>query len=856
MFSYEPDAIMKALGERSYIVDLCLNDRLNDPQLDLDYFIYECQFASAKSLDRIKEMVARDESGHPNPHNSVLLWVAGLSDVIDHKKRVDSVGGTPADIDMDFAEAGRFKIHRYLLELYGRNGVAKVGTIGTWGLKEIIKFYYGLQVGVPPKLSDYKDRKEEYEQALAAHDKKAASIAAIIKEVGDKLPKPEHGIAPDMEKLEEKTSIKDEYPDFYQFAKKAFGTRSRQGIHAGGLVLFDEEIRTYFPLYRGKKEEGEEAALAIEAVFDLSDGWLQQQDSTDTDAEEPAAASNPDEDEDEEDLSESPILVTQYDKDEVEKLGGLKIDLLLVDILDIISLALLMIEKDYPSEELLTMTSICATDPQPEVYEMLNSGMLQGVFQMETSDTAVGLFTRIKPTCISEISDINALNRPGPLDSGIVSHYIEGKKLGKPPPSMPPAIAEILRDTHYAMIYQEQVMRIFTDIAGMSAREADDVRRAMGKKDEKYLVKLRPKFIESCLSKKACTEEYANQLFDAMVKFASYAFNRSHAVGYSHMTYVTAWLKCFYPAQYFAAYLTIKAAKRTKKADQKQDQFQLKLTEIKRELDSISMEIAPPDINLSGLRFVASPDGSKILYSLSGIKRVSKNAVNEILKQRLKDGPFTSVEDFTSRVHKMKVNVASFKSLVMAGAFDSLDYDRLDLLSKADDIYKYHKAVHEYNGYLYKKKEAEAAGKKLRMKEREAPVYPTIASSRGSILSSEELKLQMEVIGCFLGKHPAASIKEAVTKIGQLTIDGVHRLGVVVSSHKEINTSGGAKMAFVKLEDDTGEIEAVCFDSAWRYCKSVIGSSTLFIAEVRMGKKKGTDKASYALNKLIPYEET
>ncbi|NBX51689.1 hypothetical protein EBT25_17580, partial [bacterium] len=385
-----------------------------------------------------------------------------------------------------------------------------------------------------------------------------------------------------------------------------------------------------------------------------------------------------------------------------------------------------MIEKDFPQEEPLTMASICATDPQPEVYEMLNAGHLQGVFQMETSDTAVGLFTRIKPTCISEISDINALNRPGPLDSGIVNHYIEGKKTGKPPESMPPAIANLLRDTHYAMIYQEQVMKIFTDIAGMSSREADDVRRAMGKKDEKYLVKLRPKFIESCLAKKACTEEYANQLFDSMVKFASYAFNRSHAVGYSHMTYVTAWLKCFYPAQYFAAYLTIKATKRTKKADQKQDQFQLKLSEIKRELDSISMEIAPPDINLSGLRFVASPDSTKILYSLSGIKRVSKNAVNEILKQRLKSGPFTSVEDFTSRVHKSRVNVSSFKALAAAGAFDALDYDRLDLLRKADDIYKYHRSVAEYRDYLFKKKQAEESGKKLRLKEREAPVYPDV----------------------------------------------------------------------------------------------------------------------------------
>lgn len=842
--SYDYDKEISGFSpKRKGILDLCLTDRLSDESLDIDYLLYEIKFAKESTLDKLEKMISNNDPLIPNKHNSTLLWALGLTDELVFDKRVDSFGGTPADIDMDFPAAGRSIVYNYVRGLYGKDCVSKIGTINTFGIKELVGVWIRPQLPTPLKVSDYEDKKE-YERAMISFAEKEERLRTLERNIKALVPSAINGIAPDLKRVEQETEIPKLYPEFWKFCKRTYNQRSRQGVHAGGLLMMDTPISDHFPLYRGRKEDDEEAIQEMALLFDLANINEEEEEN------DSSSKVEVDNEEEEVDLSDDVMLATQFDKDDVEKLGGLKIDILVTDILDIIQLAFKNIRDSYNIN--LTMKQICDLDPDPTVYEMLNAGYLQGVFQMETSETAVHLFNGIKPTCISEISDINALNRPGPLDSGIVKEYINNKKAGKPPKDMPPVIAQCFKDTHYAMIYQEQVMKVFSEVAGMSLRETDDVRRAMGKKDEKYLSALRPQFVAACLDKKVCSEQYANDLFKSMLDFASYAFNRSHAVTYSHHTFVTAWLKAHYPAAYFAAYLTIKAAKRTKKADEDKDQFQLKLAQIKSELEEIDIKIMPPDINSSGNYF--SFTDTAVNYSLRGIKSVSKRAVKEIVNEREANGPYKSIIDFTGRVNKAAVNIANFKALVSAGTFDNLNYNRTELLNAAEDIYGYWRELREYREYQRKVQIAQETNKKVRGKERTAPIFPSIERYPARVApSKEELKLQMKAIGCYLGKHPSSLIQEPdLTKINKLPTEGCIRVGAVISHLKEINTNGG-KMAFISLQDDTGEIDAAVFASTWASLKRDLVPDAVAVFEILASNKKkdGRDKQSYSIRKLI-----
>lgn len=789
---------------------------------DMDYGNYELKFADERTLVRLLELAKNPPAQKlPNPHNSTILYLLGLTDEINPSKRVDTVGGSPADIDMDFPSYGRDILRKYVRDLYGSDCVAKVGTIGTFGMKELVGDWIRPQLPLEVKKSEHPD---DYEEAVARYEEKVEELREKERQIKALIPKPVHGIAPDPDKTyEANPQIATLYPEFWKFASILYDQRKKQGVHAGGLVILDTPIMEHFPLQVGKKDQDSEEADTASLILD-------------------------DEEIDTEGMT---ILTTQYDKDEVEELGGLKFDFLVTDILDVIQLAFNDIKKRHGVE--LTMNGITDLDGDPDVYAMLNEGYLQGVFQMETSGMAQHLFRKIKPTCINEISDISALNRPGPLDAGLVDIYILNKKLGKPPETMPAILANVLKASHYTMIYQEQVMRLFSEVTGMTLREADDARRAMGKKNEKYMAKLADAFIKKCVEQ-GFSREYSTQLFKDILGFSSYAFNASHSVAYSHITYATAWLKYHYCHEYFAAYLSVKASKRSKKADEKKDTFQMKLGSVMQELNQLGVKVVPPNINSSIDRFTT--DGESIFYPLNAVKQVSDNGVLEILEKRTR--PYTSIIDFTSRVHKGKVTSKVFKSLVGAGCFDSLGYNRTELLKVADDVYGYWRELREFEEWEANEKkkleESAISGKKPRAtKTRIKPVFPTISKSpKPYEPNKEELRIQLDYIGVYLGVHPASLIRDnTIVKTDSIPSSGVFRLGCVVSKFREIKSKSGP-MAFLTFEDDVGSVEATCFTFQWKQVKETLTPDMLCIAELKVDSKKPD---SYIVNKIINWEK-
>jgi DNA polymerase-3 subunit alpha len=278
----------------------------------------------------------------------------------------------------------------------------------------------------------------------------------------------------------------------------------------------------------------------------------------------------------------------------------------------------------------------------------------------------------------------------------------------------------------------------------------------------------------------------------------------------------------------------------------------MKLGTIVQELNQLGVRIVPPDINNSIDRFTT--DGESIFYPLSAVKQVSENGVAEILEKRNK--PFTSVIDFTSRVHKQKVNSKVFKSLVGAGCFDSLGYNRTELLGAAEAIYDYWRELREYEEYLRKIEQNQIDaldGKKSRaLKERLKPIFPTIGRQATRYEpNKEELRIQLDYIGVYLGVHPAALIRDnSLCKTDSIPSSGVFRLGCIVSKIKEIKSKSGP-MAFLTLEDDIGSVEAVCFSFQWKNVKETLTPDMLCIAELKVNDKK---PESYLVNKIISLE--
>jgi DNA polymerase-3 subunit alpha len=496
-------------------------------------------------------------------------------------------------------------------------------------------------------------------------------------------------------------------------------------------------------------------------------------------------------------MAQKGVVATQYSMGPIEELGLLKMDFLGLSNLTILNNTLRIIRKVYETE--LDLNSI--PDEDVETFELLQRGDTTGVFQLESAGMKRYL-KELKPTLFEDIIAMGALYRPGPMSE--IPRFIKGKNDPSSISFLHHALEPILQDTYGVMVYQEQIIKLLQLVAGYTPGEADLVRKAIGKKKRDIMRAEEPKFIQGCV-KQGLSESQAKLLWDQIQPFADYSFNKAHATCYAQISYWTAYLKAHYPAAFMAALMTSDF--------DDTDRLAIEITECKR----MGITVLPPDVNESFVEFAVVRKKQIVRFGLAAIKNVGTGAVEEILRAR-QSGSFISLEDFLTRVNGRIVNRKAMESLIKAGAFDQFG-DRMDLLHNIDLLIAFSSRLQKQaeSGQTDMFGNLEAVGMpQPKLELQSAPVNPT-ASSR------EKLQWERELLGLYLSEHPLelfeTYLAEQTVPINSLSADHDNRsvtVGGAIGDVREITTKNGQRMAFVKIEDRYGEIEAILFPNSYQ----------------------------------------
>ena len=503
-------------------------------------------------------------------------------------------------------------------------------------------------------------------------------------------------------------------------------------------------------------------------------------------------------------------VVTQYQMTTLEELGLLKMDFLGLRNLTVLEDAAKMVRRTEPDFEVEKIP-----DGDAEVFKMLSEGHTSGVFQLESTGMT-GVCTGLKPKSIEDITAVIALYRPGPMDS--IPRFIECSAHPEKISYKHELLRPILEVTYGCIVYQEQVIEIFRRLAGFSLGQADMIRRAMSKKKHKVIDAERVAFVHGDESrgidgaiKRGITEDIANSIYDEILDFASYAFNKAHAVSYAIVSYRTAYMKKHYPRQYMAALLSSVLDNSTK------------IAEYIAECREMGIKLLPPDVNESFADFSVS--GNDIRFGLVAIKSIGRGFINELISRREEDGPFRSLENFCRRMAGRELNRRAVENLIRAGAFDSMGFKRKALLRVAgvmiDGIQQESRNNVEGQLNLFGEPDFEDAGA-IRIKIPEVEEY-----TRAELLAMEK-----ETAGLYLSGHPMDEYRAAVRRAGIVPIgailtdsasesekktypDGaVVTVAGVVQSSRTRTTKSNTLMSYINLEDDTGAMELIAFQRA------------------------------------------
>lgn len=499
-------------------------------------------------------------------------------------------------------------------------------------------------------------------------------------------------------------------------------------------------------------------------------------------------------------LTQDGFIQTQYEKDQVEQLGLLKMDLLGLRNLTVIHDALEMIRENRGID--LDINKIPSEDE--ETCKMLCDGDTIGVFQSESSGFT-SLLMQLHPERFEDLIPMVALYRPGPLGSGMAEDFIK-RKHGKIPVEYPhPSLEPILKETYGVILYQEQVMQIASVMGGFSLGQADMLRRAMGHKEPEILQQNRETFVDGAVAN-GVDDRTANYVFDLMVHFAGYGFNKSHSVCYGWIAWQTAYLKAHYRPEFMAAMMTCYNGDR--------DKVSRYISDTRR----AGVVIAAPDVNLSEAYF--SVKGDKILFGLDGIQNVGEGAVRSIIEARKQGGPFKSLSDFVERADNRGLNSRACESLIRCGALDSLGANRSQLLA----------ALPEALGDAQSIRNERASGQLNLFGGEETPetiVYPDLPDMD----PKEKIEWERKLLGFYVSGHPLDSYKEqlkACTPLYHLTAEGnqydgrMVTIGGTISRIKGTMTKKGQPMGYVTIEDYDGEVETIVFPSVWETVRPIL----------------------------------
>ncbi len=526
-------------------------------------------------------------------------------------------------------------------------------------------------------------------------------------------------------------------------ASKIEGFPRHASTHAAGVVISGEPLTNYLPLSRSNEDE----------------------------------------------------VVTQFPMEDIEALGLLKMDFLGLRTLTVLRDTKILIEEHR--KESVEIDRIPLDNNL--TYQDLADGHTLGVFQLESGGIR-RLLMRLRPERISDLTALVALYRPGPLGSGMVEDFIKGRHGQKQLSYLHPLLEPILKETYGVILYQEQVMKIASELGGFTLGEADLVRRAMGKKKPEVLAAMREQFIQGAVEK-GVSKETASAIFDLMEYFSGYGFNKSHSAAYALVAYQTAYFKANYPQEYMAALLTSVMGNT--------DKIALYIEECRR----MGITILPPDVNKSFPFF--SPEGEAIRFGLLSIKNVGIGAIEKIIQER-RNGNYLSLEDFCRRVSHQLVNKRVLESLIKSGSCDFPGTNRRQMLVELDDILERTNKRNVSKNQLSLIEMADMVPDKRDTSEL-LPEYP----------AQELLLMEKEYLGVYLSGHPLDEWREKFGQNGIIPIADLEEepdgkevlLGGVVTQWRVINTKAGAQMAGCRLEDLTGSIEVIVFPKLYSIIK-------------------------------------
>ena len=527
------------------------------------------------------------------------------------------------------------------------------------------------------------------------------------------------------------------FKDLLRISRDLEGLSRHVSTHACGVVISDRSLVEYLPLYKGSKGE----------------------------------------------------IMAQFTMNRIEQLGLIKFDFLGLKTLTVIKEAIRIIRETTGTE--ISLEDLPLDDEAP--YQLCSEGRTTGVFQLESTGMKE-LERKLKPEVIEDVIALMALYRPGPLGSNMIDDFVNGKHGRSKINYFVPKLEPILKETYGVILYQEQVMKIAQVLSSYSMGEADELRKAVGKKKPELLAKHRTRFIDGAVAN-GVTEKLARTLFDLIDKFGGYGFNKSHSAAYAMIAYQTAYLKAYYPVQFMASLLTQDMGN--------QDKTIKNIAECR----AMGIDILPPDVNESQADF--SVVNCQIRFGLAAVKNVGIKAVEIMIEERNQHGPYRDLLDFCTRVDGSKVNRRVMEGLIQCGAFDFTGAARSRLFAGLDDALKICGANHDPN---------------------QMNMFGSLAFSgdTGGLLElpemeewdeKEKLRREKDALGFYITGHPLSGFRDEIEKFSNCLIQDLPtqqdksavKVAGIVESIKIKRTRKGDKMASIQLEDLTGSTEIIVF---------------------------------------------
>lgn len=563
-------------------------------------------------------------------------------------------------------------------------------------------------------------------------------------------------------------------------------------------------------------------------------------------------------------------IVTQWDGPTCEKVGLLKMDFLGLRTLSVIEKARQLIRATLP-EDVIRRTVGAAPDQDPldlerlryddqRVLDLFRRGETAGIFQFESAGMR-NLLIAMQPDRLEDLIAANALYRPGPMQ--LMDEYCNRKHGRSPVPRIHPLVDQFTQETYGVMVYQEQVMQIVHALGGIPLRAAYTLIKNISKKKKDAIDAARPTFIEGAVQK-GLSRRQAEEIFELILKFAGYGFNKSHSTGYAILAYQTAWLKTYFPIQYMTALLTYESVSIDKVVEYVEECRRVLLPDGRRGID-----VRPPDINLSDVGFSVvfddneprDPSHGHIRFGLSAVKGVGEKAIGAILQARRTGGPFRSLFDFCERVPLGTVNRATIEALIKCGAFDSLHgtQNRAAMLAALDAALAagQRAAADRESGQLsiFLSETVDSA--------RPAAGKPSIPLPRVEPWSAaEQLKHEKSVLGFYLSAHPLDQHRRALQRFATAWCTDLEHLpagtevilgGLLTRLRTTLvknGASAGQKMAMLTLEDASGSVDAVVFSDVYATAAPLLAPDTLVFLKGRVDRRR--ERPSLIVQKVIP----